>query len=286
MKKHVATVITSLAVVGALAASGTVFAAQPAPDQVSGHFRGGEQGRGMMGEPGRAPGVFGTVASVSGNTITVTSKGFGPNQNAAAKTYTVDATNATIFKNNATSSVSAIATGDTMMAQGTINGTSVTAKVIRDGMPGGPKGEPRGMMGAPGRAPGMHATGTPENIPVIKGDGKPVVGGTVTAISGNTLTLTNKSGVTYTVDASSATIVKQGATSTISSVATGDEVIAQGAVNGNAVSATSLQDQGAAPTLGSTGTSTNGTPQPPRRGGMGGMFDAVGTFFHNMFGFF
>ena len=284
MKKYLSTVITSLVVVGALAVSGTAFAAEPA--QAGGHFRGGEPGRGMMGGPGRTPGVFGTVASISGNTLTITSKGFG--RDAAAKIYTIDATNATVFKNNATSSVSAIATGDTVMAQGTISGTSVTAKVIRDGIPqnNGPKGEPRGMMVGSGRAPGMHATGTPENIPVIKGDGKPVVGGTVTAISGNTITITNKSGVTYTVDTSSATIVKQGATSTVSAVTTGDEVIVQGTVNGNAVSATSIQDQGAAPTLGSTGTSTNGTPQPPRRGGMGGMFDAVGTFFHNMFGFF
>ena len=44
-----------------------------------------------------------------------------------ATTYTVDASNAEVTKNAATSSVSSIAVGDTVMVQGTISGTNITA---------------------------------------------------------------------------------------------------------------------------------------------------------------
>jgi len=77
-------------------------------------------------------GVFGTVASIDGTTLTVISKGFG--QNTATTTYTVDVSNATVMENNATSSVSNINVGDTVMVQGTVSGTNVTATTIRDGV--------------------------------------------------------------------------------------------------------------------------------------------------------
>ena len=215
--------------------------------------RDGMMGRGM----GQAPGVFGTVASVSGNTLTVTSK-MGPG-GTAGTTYTVDATNATVTKNGASSSVSNVSTGDTVMVQGTVSGTSVTATSIRDGLPQGQKPQ----------------------TPVIQGNGQPVIGGNVTAINGSTLTVTNKSNVTYTVDATSATVEKGNAVSSISNVAVGDNVVVQGTVNGNAVTASSVIDSGAAPTANST-TNTSGAHQ----GGMGGFFSGIGSFFHRLFGFF
>ena len=62
--------------------------------------------------------------------------------------YTVDATNAKIYKGGATTtvSVSAIATGDKVMVQGTISGTNIAATVIRDGVGGMMGGRP-GMPG-------------------------------------------------------------------------------------------------------------------------------------------
>lgn len=83
--------------------------------------------------PARAPGVFGTVTAIDGSSITVQSRGFG--QNAQQTTYAIDASSATITKNNATASLSNIAVGDTVMIQGTITGTNVAAATIRDGMP-------------------------------------------------------------------------------------------------------------------------------------------------------
>jgi hypothetical protein len=214
-------------------------------------------------------GVFGTVSAVSGSTLTITSKGFG--QSATTQTYTVDASSATVMKDNATSTLSAVAVGDTVMVAGTVSGTNVAATMIRDGMP---KMMPGGMGGGPGMR-GGHASSTPMNIP--QGNGEPVIGGAVTAVSGSSITVTNKSNVTYTVDATSATVTKDNATSTLSAVAVGDNVIVQGTVNGNAVTASSVLDQGVSKTQSGSG---------PAKGGMGGILGGIGSFFHSLFGFF
>jgi len=55
-----------------------------------------------------------------------------------ASTYTVDASSATVLKGDVTgkpaaSTFSAVAVGDTVMVDGTVSGTSVTAKMIIDG---------------------------------------------------------------------------------------------------------------------------------------------------------
>ena len=78
------------------------------------------------------PGVFGTVSSVNGTMITVDSRGFGTNK--ATTTYSVDAGSAVIMKNNATSTLSSVAVGDRIFAQGKVSGTSVAATTIRDGV--------------------------------------------------------------------------------------------------------------------------------------------------------
>ena len=99
-----------------------------------------------------APGVGGTVTAVSGNTITVTGRD--------GKTYTVDAGSATITKDE-TVSVSSIAVGDTIMAGGTVNGTSVTASVIHDGkMPVGGAWGRHGMGMGHGRPDADDVSGT------------------------------------------------------------------------------------------------------------------------------
>jgi hypothetical protein len=223
------------------------------------------------------PAAVGTVTAISGSTLTVTDK----QSNA---TYTVDASNATITKVTAptattgtattppakptetTISVSGIAVGDTVMVQGTVSGTSVTATKIVDGQ----MFDGRGGFG--GGAP--HGP-------------KPAAQGTVTAVSGTTLTVTDKqSGTSYTVDASNATVKKIVAavaatttaqpakptitTITASDIAVGDTVMVQGTVSGTNVTATSVTDGnfpaprfggrhgGQKPQSGSTGTtSTN-----------------------------
>ena len=232
-------------------AAGTAFAAGPGTS-------------GNMGA--RTPGIFGTVSAINGDTLTVTSKGFGQNQSATLTTYTVDATSATVTKNGASSSLSNITVGDTIMAQGTLSGTSLVATSINDGK----------MMGKIGKNPSMGKgnDGNGPQTPVIQGNGEPIVGGSVTAVSGSTLTITNASNITYTVDATNAKIIEGNATSTISSIAVGDKVVVQGTVSGTSITAYSVIDQ-------VTATAN----APPHKGGLSGALESIKGFFHNLFGF-
>lgn len=229
---------------------------------------------GMMGNPGdmmggRGQGTRGTVTSISGNTITLTSKA-GPN-GATATIYTINAANASVTKAGVASTLTSIAVGDTLMVQGTLSGTTVTATKINDGE----------------NADGPHGTGTAgpgaAASPTITGNGEPVIGGTVASISGTSLTITNKSNVTYTVNASSSTVNKAGATATLASVAVGDNVIVQGTVSGTAVVATSILDQGVVTAAPSTGSNATGNTIQTRS--LGGLFGRIGSFFQHLFGF-
>lgn len=161
-------------------------------------------------------GVRGTVASVSGNIITVTGKN--------GTTYTVDATSATFMKSVSgakptTATISDIAVGDTVSVRGTVSGDSVTATKVTDG-----------VMTFTGRGGG-------------KGHG---VTGTVSAISGDTVTITNSNGTSYTVDATNAK-VSEIVSLPVSGIKIGDKIGVQGTVSGTSVSATRITDGLVAP---------------------------------------
>ena len=227
----------------------------------------GDLGRGPQGIGagiGMGQGIFGTVATTDGaTTLTVTSK-IGPQNATTATTYTVNASGATVTKNGATSTFANIAIGDTVMIQGTINGTTVTAKTIRDGLPQNEK-------------PKQNDKEKPKQpAPTFVGNGQPIVGGKVTAITGNAITIATIQGnITYTVDATNATITKNGTKGTITSISVGDSIIAQGTVNGNSVTATSVIDSTKA------NTPTTASPSVTKK-----ITGAIGGFFHKLFGFF
>ena len=171
----------------------------------------------------RMPGVRGSVTAISGMTLTVTDSRTGT-------VYTVDASGATVLKNNAAHTLSAVAVGDQVMTTGTVTGTHVIATKIIDGQFSGPMG----MRGDGDR--------TPNGV-------KPVAVGTVTLISGTTLTLTShgfggadQTQATYTVDAAGATVTKSGSASTVSAITVGDNVVVEGTVNGTAITATKILD--------------------------------------------
>ncbi len=220
------------------------------------------KGNGWGARDGKALGIVGTVASVSGTSLSMTSKSFGPN--AATTTYAVDASNAAVVKDGATATLASIAVGDRVIVRGTVSGASIAATVIRDDVPMRGNGEfgkrPQGQ------------------VPPIQGNGEPVVGGNVTAINGTTLTVTNRSSVIYTVDASNAKVVKENAASSIGSVAVGDSILVQGVVNGRTVTANTVIDQGA-PKTPSTNVSTG------NEGFVGKIFGGIGGFFKKLFGF-
>ena len=77
--------------------------------------------------------IVGTVSAVSGTTLTVTGRVM-PKSTTPAPNYTVDASSATVRKDNTASNVSAIAVGDTVRVQGTRTGTNIVAKIIIDGV--------------------------------------------------------------------------------------------------------------------------------------------------------
>lgn len=158
--------------------------------------------------------VSGTVTAINGNTLTIST----PNPNSSSTTiYTVDVSNAFIIKNGATG----ISVNDKIIVSGTINGTAITAKIVYDG----------------------------PNFLKAEKEPKPI-DGTVTAINGNTLTISQnvrkeENGSTtkiYTVDATNALIIKQGATSSVSSIAINDKIMVNGTVNGTTITAKIIHD--------------------------------------------
>lgn len=259
----------SLAVLGSLVlASAPAFAQttptpSPAPSIELRDGRGGMMNWGKM--MGMRSGVIGTVTSISGTTLTVTANKVGwgkdgkdqsvPKTTPTAIAYTVDASNASVIKAGVASTVAGIAVGDQVMVQGTVTGTKVVATTIRDGV--------------------IKPTPKPEPTPLIQGNGQPIIAGAVTANDGTTLTITNKSGVTYTVNASTAKVQTKGALSTLSTVAVGDNVVVQGAVTGTSVTAYSVIDQGATPTAQTNDKSVT----------HGNIFGGIGRFFQHLFGF-
>ena len=257
--------IIGLGLITALALAATTNAS------TSGHLINRGNGTRGIGQ-GIKPAIVGTVSSINGNSIIVTGKqgfAFGQRNKATSTqpvssiTYTVDASSATVMKNNATSSISNIVVGDTILVQGTVSGTSITATLIRDGIMNNIQGKMQNQNGDQRN----FASST------FQGNGQPVIAGTISAINGSTITVTNKSNVTYTIDATNAKITDKQNTVTISNLTVGNNVMIQGTVNGNLVTASSIITQ----------VNQANTNAPAKKSV--GFFGAIGNFFKNLFGF-
>jgi hypothetical protein len=216
IKKHLAVPLAAFALVVS-AGGGLVAAAHADTTSTTSTTTGAAQTHQRQ-----KPAAVGTVAAVSGNTITLTDA-------KASTTYTVDATNAVIKKHSTpvagqgptaptTITVSGIAVGDTIMVRGTVSGTTITATAIDDGQ------MMHGMMGRGGH-----------------GFGGPGVHGTVTAVNGTTLTVQDKDGKTYTVEAAGATAAKIQKIA-VTDVQVGDSVEANGTLTGSTLTAKHLMD--------------------------------------------
>ncbi len=242
-----------------------ILAASPVYAEGNTAYRSTSNGNGwgtMMKGTRGGFGLRGTVATVNGSTFTLTTKKLNTDGvTLSTQTYMVNASNATVTKNGSTSTVSNILVGDTVMVSGTITGTSVVAKTVRDGFP----------------AVGMGRGNKIGSL--IQGNGQPVVGGKVTVVSGNTITILNSSNVTYSIDATNAKIEKEGVISSISSIAIGDSVIVQGTVNGTTITAASIIDSQIKVQV-AEGTTTNGN-----QGKHKGFFGSIGGFLAGIFGF-
>jgi hypothetical protein len=188
--------------------------------------------------------LVGTITALSGSTITFSVK----NSNGTTSTYTANTSSSTkIEKNGTTGSFASLAVGDVIKVEGTMNGSVVTATEIKVG------------------------SNTNNDRPfTFEGNGQPIIGGTVTAVSGSTITITNKSNVTYTVNATNAQFSKNAKVATLSDIAVGDSILVQGSVNGSAIVASSINDQGKL-----QNDSNNNS----------GFFVKIRSFFANLFGF-
>jgi hypothetical protein len=147
MRKRFLAISIFIASLSVLFTAGAAFAQSSPPSGGYGH-----------NGSGGFSGIFGQVTAINGTTITIT-------DSRNSSTYTVDASNATVTKNGAASSVSAIAVGDTIVVQGTTSGDSVTATSIMDGFSGGHGAYPggHGSSTRPFNASGTYSrpSGTP-----------------------------------------------------------------------------------------------------------------------------
>ena len=228
-------------------------------------------------------GIFGTITAANGTSITVLSKAPQMRRMASStmvapvnmpaftpKTYTVDASNATIMKNSTTSTIASLAVGDTVMVQGTVNGTSITAKVIRDGI----------MFGGNGRyGPKTENQGNGSGLNDIQGTGQPVIAGNISSINGSSIVVTNGN-ASYTVDVTNAKIQKSGTAAALSNLVIGDRTIIQGTVNGSLVTAQTVIDQPAVAPTASGSTDSQSAPKQNL-----GFFGGIGQFFKKLFNF-
>ncbi len=263
----VAIALVALVLVGAVSSLAPTSVAHAqgmrgGPGEGAGWRRGPEGGDMRWGDA--LFGVFGTISSVSGSTIVVEGRPRPAHGTSTVLQYTIDVSDATIYKDKATSTAASLSVGDQVMVRGTVNGTDVKATVVHDGVPDRQFG---GRLG--GRM-------------MPQGNGEPVVGGTVTAIQGTSLTVTTASSIVYAVDAGTATVHKSGATSSVAAIAVGDSVVVQGRVDGTAVNASLIIDRGTQPT---GRPEAQDTPWNGENRGSG-LFRGISNFFSHIFGFF
>ena len=124
----------------------------------------------------------------------------------------------------------------------------------------------------------------PQQGPIIRlpDNGQPVVTGNITSTNGDSISISNRENVTYTVDATNANIQERGiGTTTVSSLKTGDSLIVQGVVNGTSVTASTVVDNGVLPAPGNASSTEGRGPA----GFVGGLVSKIGGFFSHIFKF-
>ncbi len=225
-------------------------------------------------------GIVGTVTGLTGSTITVESK-----RATTTITFSVDATNAKFVKDKATTTLASILVGDTVAVSGQVTGTTVSATLVIDG-----------------KFPMMLEKREEKKNDRQENRGQGIMGrgiaGTVTAVSGNSLTVTalhasTTTGIVYTVDATNAKIFKNKATTTITSILVGDTVQVEGTMTGTTVVAKAIRD-GVLPQTWDKSrhdgkdSMMHGTSTPSHgegRSRVSAAFESMGQFFRHMFGF-
>ena len=217
--------VAGVVALGVLFTSGVAFAKTNGQDEdQSDHYN---NGIGWMMRHD-TQGITGTVTAISGNTLTVMGRTFDKGVNALS--YTVNASGAIVYKDMASVSLSAIAVSDMVFVEGTVNGTTVTATTIYDGVRKG-----MGRMNHDEKNKNTAST-----MPMaIHFD----LVGTVTAgVNETSFSMKTFNGTMHTVNAPNATVHKNGASSTLTNVLLNDIVRIKGTVSGTTINATEIYD--------------------------------------------
>jgi len=115
------------------------------------------------------------------------------------------------------------------------------------------------------------------SVASMTGNGQPIVGGKVMAISGTVIALANNGGALYTIEASGAKIIREGKETAFGTIQIGDGLIVQGTINGTSVTAATIIDSGAPKTL----LNTQPAEQPNKK-----PFEGFSNLFTRLFHFF
>jgi len=167
--------------------------------------------------------IVGTVSAISGSTITVAGN-LGSTHKTPTTTFTVNAANAQIARDNVISTISSIVVGDSIAVQGTVTGTNVVATVIRVG------------------SPNQAEVDTVKMSPNVVGKVSVITGNILTVVSNKKYENESASTTTFTVDATNAKLLRGNTAITLSDIIVGDNIVVQGTITGTNVVATIIRD--------------------------------------------
>jgi hypothetical protein len=181
------------------------------------------------GGRGGQPGTFGTIESISGDTLTVKSTA----TNASVKVVASSSTRVTA---STTVGLDSIVTGDRIFVTGAASGTAVTATGITD-LGSSAANPPNGGAGANPNRPG--GTGGGNGPAANRGGG--FTTGTVTSTTPGTIVITAADGTVTTVTTSSSTTVTKNVDSSVGALKVGESVRVVGTTaSDGSVTATSI----------------------------------------------
>jgi hypothetical protein len=202
----------------------------------------------VYGAPGaangwrRGLGTFGTISAIDGSTLTVTDRA-----NQATKVVT---NSKTVVRTTAEAEVGDIAPGDRVVVTGPTSGSTIAATRVvdmGDDTSGGPFGGGIGQGG--GNTPnGQFRPGNGEGTPPNRGDGFANRGdfalGTVTKVSGTTITIKTDDGSSTTVTTSSSTTITKTRTSSVKALRVGQSVVVRGTTSSDGTVTASMISDG------------------------------------------
>ena len=215
--------------------------------------------------------VVGNVSAINGNHITLTyiknislkNQTGTSSQPMGTTTHEIDASDAVIMKNDATSSVSNILIGDTILVQGiTSDKNSIVAKTIRD------------ITAI--KTQHKQISNNKKTKTTIDKNTQSFIVGTISVINGSTITITNKVNGTYSIDTTNAKIVLGNKIVSIQNVTVGDNIMVQGIVKASSVVASKIVDQG---------QKINSIKSPTTQKTKSGVLKNIGGLIKNLFKF-